>query len=639
MPRDITITFEDGTTHVYKNAPDDVTPKSVYDRASKEFSGKKIVNVDGGRRGGAAAPAAAAEPEASFGQQVLRGAASTADILAEAIPGTAAMIAYPFRRAAGIVTGETAEDIAASQERVLGAVAQPVGRATGVAETPGYQENALRQAVTFVAENLDKGADYLSEVTGLPKSDVANMMQVALTAGPFKVTGAVAKEVPGGAAVVRGAKKVAETPKKVTTATINKMRDVIDPKTKFYMDVAEGRGAELIRAARAPEAEVIPGVRPTFAQATADVGLPRVAAVGEQAAKLQPTEALRVKDIQEAGRVSELRKIEQTPEVRAKAEKARERRSEPLYREAETAGDVVDVQPTLDYIDGLVKTNPGNPALLAELRRIRKGLVKRELDENGDPVLVPRTDAKEIASTLDGIKSALAKEDNRFIKKELTNIKDDLVEAIPSMKEAQEAFRKGSKPINQMDVGTYLREKLEAPVQEGTQRATVFANAVREAPRTLKQALDGAPRYEKLTEVLSPPQMARVDRVMMDLSRDARVKELVQMGREAAPELAKPLGKIDRPNLINRVWTIANLIFERLEGKINEKMAMDIALEFLDARKAADALETAMRRSGGRGAAAPARRPSGPISSMVKRAPVTTSPNTMTEENRNRMSR
>jgi hypothetical protein len=432
----------------------------------------------------------------------------------------------------------------------------------------------------------------------------------------------------------------AKTTRKVTSATINKMRDIIDPKTKFYLDVAEGRGADLVRAARAPEAEVVPGVRPTFAQATADVGLPRVAAVGEQAAKLQPTEALRVKDVQEAARVGELKAIEQTPAVRARAEAARERRSEPLYRKAEMAGDVVDVQPTLDYIDGLIGTNPGNPALLAELRRVRKGLVKRELDETGEPVLVPRTDAKEIASTLDGIKSALAKEDNRFIKKELTNIKDDLIEAIPSMKEAQEAFRKGSKPINQMDVGTYLREKLEAPVPEGTQRAAVFANAVREAPRTIKQALDGAPRYEKLTEVLSPPQMARVDRVLMDLSRDARVKELAQMGRAAAPELATPAGKFSLPPLLDRVATIANEILRRLEGKINEKMAMEIALEFLDARKAADALETAMRRSGGRASApAPGRRPSGPVGRIVKRAPVTTAPNTMAEDNRNAMAR
>ena len=551
-------------------------------------------------------------PEASFGQQVLRGAASTADILAEAIPGTAAMLAYPFRRAAGIVTGETAEDIAASQERVLGATAQPIGRATGVAETPEYQENALRQAVTFVAENLDKGVDYVSEITGLPKSDVANMMQVALTATPAKVPGA-------------------KTTTKVTKATVNKMRDIIDPKTKFYMDVAEGRGAELIRAARAPEAEIIPGVRPTFAQATADVGLPRVAAVGEQAAKLQPTEALRIKDVQEAARVGEIKAIEQTPAALKAAEKARRQASEPFYVRAEKAGDVVDVTPTLSYIETLIKENPGNDVLLTELRKIGRGLT----DETG----APRVNAKEISSSIDGVKSMLAKEDNAFIKGELTAIKDQLVSAVPGMKEGQRAFRKGSQPINEMKIGKFLREKLEAPLPEGAQRAGVFAGAVREAPRTIRQALDNTPRYENLTEALSPDNQARVDRVMMDLSRDARVKELTQMGREAAPELARPAGTFSLPPLLDRVATIANEILRRLEGKINEKMAMEIALEFLDARKAADALETAMRRSGGRGAAAAPRRPSGPISRMVKRTPVTTAPNTMADENRNRMAR
>lgn len=50
MPRNITITFDDGTTHVYQNAPDDLTPQAVYDRAAQEFTGKKIVNLDGGRK-------------------------------------------------------------------------------------------------------------------------------------------------------------------------------------------------------------------------------------------------------------------------------------------------------------------------------------------------------------------------------------------------------------------------------------------------------------------------------------------------------------------------------------------------------------------------------------------------------------
>jgi hypothetical protein len=605
-----------------KYAPADLNYAKASPATQKAIRQKYGVDIE--------APAAEptyGEQAAEFGRGVLRGAASTADIIAEAVPGTMAMISYPFRRAAGIVTGETAEDIAASQERVLGATAQPIGRATGMAETRGYQENALREAVQYVAEHLDEGADYLSKATGLPKSDVSNMMQVALSAGPVKVTGAVAKELPGGAAVVRTAKNVAETPKKVSKATINKMRDIIDPKTKFYMDVAEGRGPELVAAARAPSAEIIPGVRPTFAQATANVGLPRVAAVGEQAAKLQPTEAIRLRDVQEAGRSGEIKAIEKTPVDLKAAEKARRQISEPLYLRAEKAGDVVDLTPTLTYIEKLIKENPGNPELLTELKTIGKGLT----DEYGNA----RVNAQEVSSALDGIKTALAKEGNENIKAKLTTVKDKLIEAIPAMKPAQTAYRKGSKPINEMKIGKYLREKLEAPLPEGRQRAGAFAEAVRNAPQTIKRALSNTPRYETLTEALSPENVARVDRVVQDLSRDARVQELAQLGAQAAPELARPAGKFSLPPLLDRVATIANEVLRRLEGKINEKMAMEIAMEFLDADRAAAALETAMKRSGKQ--AEKPRQPGGPVSRIVKRLPVTT--NTMAEDNRNAMAR
>lgn len=575
----------------------------------------------------AEAPAVEAAPAETVTDQVLGGGAATLDLIAESAAGLGSMVAYPFARAASFATGQSPEEIEASLGRVTGAVSAPIGRALGVADSPAYKRNPAKQAMEYVGEAMNSLASSISGATGVPEPDVRNMLQVATSAVPLKVPGA-------------------KTAAKATRAAVSKVQDVFDPKTKFYMDVAEGRAPELIAAARRPEAEVLPGQRPTFAQATADVGVPRVAAVGEQAEKLQPTAAIARRDAQEAARVAQLKAIEQTPEVRAKAEAARERRTEPLYREAETAGDVVDVSPTLDYIDSLIETNPGNPQLLAELRRVRKGLVKRELDENGDPVLVPRTNAKEIASTLDGLKTALAKEDNKFIKKELSNIKDDLTAAIPSMKEAQEKFRKGSKPINQMDVGKYLREKLETALPEGRQRPGVFAEAVRNAPLTIKNALTGKPRYAELTDVLSPPQQARVDAVMRDLSREARVQELAQLGRETAPKLKEPAGKFSLPPLLDRLATIANEIMRRLEGKINEKLAMEIAMEFLDADRAAAALETAMQRSAKRGripqpvAKPPVNAAAAAASRAVKRAPVATAPNQMrNEDNRNAMAR
>lgn len=49
MARNITVVFDDGTSHVYQNAPDDLTPDAVQSRAQKDF-GKSVVSLDGGKK-------------------------------------------------------------------------------------------------------------------------------------------------------------------------------------------------------------------------------------------------------------------------------------------------------------------------------------------------------------------------------------------------------------------------------------------------------------------------------------------------------------------------------------------------------------------------------------------------------------
>ena len=43
---DITVQFGDGTSHVYKGAPDNLTQNDVIARASKDFAGKEIKHLD-----------------------------------------------------------------------------------------------------------------------------------------------------------------------------------------------------------------------------------------------------------------------------------------------------------------------------------------------------------------------------------------------------------------------------------------------------------------------------------------------------------------------------------------------------------------------------------------------------------------
>jgi hypothetical protein len=59
MPRDITITFSDGTKHQYNNTPDSVTPDDIEKRAKKDYPTKKISNISGGKKKSAGGPLSA----------------------------------------------------------------------------------------------------------------------------------------------------------------------------------------------------------------------------------------------------------------------------------------------------------------------------------------------------------------------------------------------------------------------------------------------------------------------------------------------------------------------------------------------------------------------------------------------------
>lgn len=63
MARNVTVTFSDGTQHVYQNVPDDVTPDQVQQRASSEYSDRTITSLDGGRAATSSTPDYRSKPK------------------------------------------------------------------------------------------------------------------------------------------------------------------------------------------------------------------------------------------------------------------------------------------------------------------------------------------------------------------------------------------------------------------------------------------------------------------------------------------------------------------------------------------------------------------------------------------------
>jgi hypothetical protein len=217
------------------------------------------------------------------------------------------------------------------------------------------------------------------------------------------------------------------------------------------------------------------------------------------------------------------------------------------------------------------------------------------------------------AESLDYVRKTLGKqiaaEKDPNTKRILIQTQEDLThimeQVAPGLGKARGAYKSDSAVVNQQDVGQYLKDKLvPALAEEGPQKATSFAGAVRDAPGTIKRSLDGAPRYQKLTDVLTPEQNAAVESIKEDLAREARDKLMAQKGRQAGPNalnvastaMKDATGGDKLVNPLSRIVTIANAVIDRLGNRIDKKLAIQIAEEMLNPKAVAASMERTMRR-------------------------------------------
>jgi hypothetical protein len=176
-----------------------------------------------------------------------RAAASLADTtLGGVIPGVAGAVTYAGAR----VAGQTPEQAAATQQQVVSAVDKPFGKAFGVTETPEYKGEASQQLMNFIGANMEKGADYISKQTGVPKADIENMMQTATLAVPGAVKSAAKSKV--GQTIGREAGYVGQAVKAVTP----------EPVQRVVGNVVEAVAPGATNVKPKPAPAPIPGVTP-----------------------------------------------------------------------------------------------------------------------------------------------------------------------------------------------------------------------------------------------------------------------------------------------------------------------------------------------------------------------------------------
>jgi hypothetical protein len=372
------------------------------------------------------------------------------------------------------------------------------------------------------------------------------------------------------------------------------VRRFFDPKGAAYLEATEGRGGEIAQQLRSPGLEMVPGSKPTAAQAASPLGVTKFSALGASAEKVLPTEYYTRGTEQKAARAEAMRDIGKTPDDITAAIAAREAATSPLYKQAEARKFAAD--PALVQLsdDPYIKQALPDALKLSKSQGIT-------FDSN------PTRFVHNVKITLDDMltrsgDTALV----RGSRKQVMDVKDRLVgwleKNAPEYGQARTTFAAKSKPINQMQVGQYLEGKLTAPLGVGEQRAGVFANAVRDAAGTIKRATTNEARFKALTDVLTPDQARVVEAIRDDLARAAETKVQAQKGTPTAPkvdQLASAAGRSARlPNLMSRVASLANDIMSRVVGKIDSKLAIQLATEMLDPQAAAAAIEKAMAAEG-----------------------------------------
>ena len=385
------------------------------------------------------------------------------------------------------------------------------------------------------------------------------------------------------------AKPAAVIPKIVQRAPVVAQR-VVSPKSAALMEAAEGRAPALIQQLRSPDIEIVPGSMPTAAQAASPLGVTKFSALGASAERVLPTEYFTRGTEQAAARMNAMRGVAGTPADLTAATAARQAASSPLYLAAEARKFRADPQ-LMNLVD--------DPYIKQALPDAEKLSASQGVTFNNNPTRylhnIKISLDKMLTRTGD---TALA----RGERAQVTNVRNRLIgwleNKAPEYGAARTTFAAKSKPINQMEVGQFLESKLATPLDVG-ERANVFAAAVKDAPGTLRKATTGEMRFKALTDILDPSQVRVIESIRDDLARAAETKAQARAGAAAAPKagaLASAAAKnIRSPQFLSRVATVANDIMARLGGKLDRKLAVQIATEMLDPQTAAVALEKAVK--------------------------------------------
>lgn len=333
--------------------------------------------------------------------------------------------------------------------------------------------------------------------------------------------------------------------------------------------------------------ELVPGSVPTAGEAVA--GVPGATGLAAHQAVIAKTPGVSGEFVargqaQEGARQAALKDIAGTPAELAGAEAARRAAAVSNYNTA--YANQIKADPTLLELSH----NPYFKDALPDAIKLAeaKGITPKD-DLTQFLHYVKLSLDKTLSKTGDSALSSTEKATVAGVKDDLVNW---MVKKNPDYGTARSEFAAASIPINQMQVGQTLLDKLVAPLS-GKERAASFAQAVRDAPRTIKSST-GSSIFDSLDQILSPRQMQSVEGVSADLARKASYEDLARgTNLGGGTDITGGVTGMHLPNLLSRPAMIANYLMRRLGQGADEKINVLAGKQYLDPKLLAESLKDA----------------------------------------------
>lgn len=321
----------------------------------------------------------------------------------------------------------------------------------------------------------------------------------------------------------------------------------------------------------------------TAGQAVANVRAPAIQTLQSRMNARNINESTRLAEQEIADRAANLQRV--TPD-KAAAEAARTAGTKPYYAISDKT-----IVPIDNELKSIFERLPEGTITAA------KELAKRE----GRPFIFGETIPGTQAATRTGGTPQITGESLHYIKRALSDIVTspatknagidaqrvtqgvlndyvNLVETkIPEYGIARQAFKTGSEPVNQAVVLNKMREILST--KEGRESAKPFLNALGKGEQALLKKATGYPRYQEgdLSKLLTPQQMDTVTDIAAQLDRNLVMAEYAGLGKDRyANTLRKETGLFRIPNILSPKVAITNEGLSLLEGKINDKLMLEL---------------------------------------------------------------